>query len=314
MKIDDEGAGKQRILYYDRDGKPTRDKDPFLTDLWNYLSLKESNFLGKASGSAEESLDYSKILGPISAAHQDVKAVIMLLDSILANSVPLVGCTKLAKSIPDTNPIVNFQASLYLESAQKLRDRAALLKDQILNDIRMNLVAKKYKEMGWPVEFSIRYGLWLVDYGYKSRFVHFWEHIKSVEERDTFAVISPAGELVFPSDYACMRLVLNNQFITPNIYRGGNESAMLMAAQQSLIETDFFESQIKPAILKIYPKAQISTNHIIIDSPRIHIELRDYIVRSMNLEPNLELLRGIYEYLRDPAGFDPQIHFMPLLE
>ena len=302
-----------RILRYDHEGKEVMDKNPFLTDLWNYLSLKETNFLTKASESAKESIDYSKIIGPLSSAHQDIKAVIMLLDSILSNPNTVAGCTKLAKSIPDTNPIVNLQASLYLDSAQKLRKRSALLKDQILNDIRMNLIAKKYKELGWPVEYSTRFGLWLIDYGYKARFVHFWEHIKSIEGRDTFAVISLTGDLVFPSDNACMRLVLNNRYATPNIYRENNESASLLAAQQSLIEMDFFEVQIKPTMLKIYPKAQISTNKIIVDSPNISIELRPYN-ESKDLEIASELLRGIYEYLRDPDGFDSQQYLSPLFQ
>src|SRR5947199_8982607 len=118
MGIKDEDD--QRILRYDHEGKEIKDKNPFLTNLWNCLSLKETNFLTKSSESARESLDYSKIIGPISSAHQDIKAVIMLLDSILSNPNTVAGYTKLAKSIPNTNPTVNLQASLYLESAQKL--------------------------------------------------------------------------------------------------------------------------------------------------------------------------------------------------
>jgi hypothetical protein len=307
-----EGEDK-RFLFYDQEGKEVVDKSPFLTDLWNYLSLKETSFLNKVSGSTEEPLDYSKILGPISTAHQDVKAVIMLLDSILSNMPPTVGCSKLAKSIADTNPIINFQAALYHESAQKLRQRAIRLKDQIFKDIQMNLIAKKYRDLGWPVEYSTRYGVWLVDYGYKARFVHFWEHIKSIEERDTFAIISPDGQLVFPSDHVCMRLTMNNKYKTPNIYSPNNESATLLAAQQSLIEMDFFESQIKPTLLELYSKAQVSTNQITVDSPSICIELKSFD-ETANLEPMPDLLRGIYEYLKDSANFNAQQYLSPLFK
>lgn len=292
-----------RILHYDGEGNPQMDKNPFLTNLWHFLSLKDTNFIN-SNDKKDKELDYSNILGPISAAHQDVKAILLILDSI-SNPNTNIGFSKLGTSFKDTNPIINFQKSNYTETAVKLRLHANLLREQQLEDIRMSLVAKKFQQMGWPVEYSLKYGMWLVDYGYKARFCPFWEHLKTVEERSTYAVINRDETLLLPSKLENARLIFNRR-ITPNIYNHEiSEQKKLQHAQQSLIEVDFFEEKLKPALMQFYPKAQISTKKIIINSTN-YIELSsDY--NEENVEIDSSLLRGIFEYLKNPINFDVKI-------
>ena len=283
-----------RVLFYEKDGAPVTDTQPYLTDLWQQLA--------KENETAKESLDYSKLLGPISAAHQDVKAVLTVLDHILSHTPQQLPTPlqphKLSLPMPhDSEPALStHSAPLYLQAAHCLRTKADALEADLKRDAELAQFARELKAQGWPVQYSKPQGAWVVDYGYKCRFARFWEHLRTIEERGTFAIISAPYQLTFPATLQLTTLLINNK-CAPKLCEDLEVEYIrnLKKAQQMLMERDLFEL-LKEELIQSYEQVQVATNRVQVNG-LITIELRLSSEEEMALEEDPRILQAIYDYI-----------------
>jgi hypothetical protein len=250
-----------------------------VAQLWQHLS-RHPEIAHSTTSDPPNGFDPARVFGPLALAHQQVKALLALVDRLLSDGKSASGLAfKLAKVEGDPRDKEHEREGIdngmdlravYLQSATFMRAKAEELHRQFEQNERLNERAQFFRAQGFLVDWNAEQAAWMVDYGYRPLFAHFWAHLQPMAERGTYAVVNSLdGTLIFAKSIKPRRLTINGLFIFPSFARFDDSSAcvndlkMLQRYQQSLMEEGFLHDVLCPYLLGHFPHARMHTANVL---------------------------------------------------